>query len=183
MKEKKKNKGIKEFFRKLAVSLKQRPHNIALVSFLVTFIVYSFNLTKVSSTTTTINSNPMGLCSFITMLCSILAFVAFLNAFPKRQKPKVFMCIVLGVLVAAVIACDVVYLFKINQGITRTPEYLKNGDILVCQTMLIWHASLMGVSAALTLAIPLLRKLFGLINTSVDLGEEQEMAAIEVEDE
>ncbi len=83
-----KPRGIKEFIRKFFVSLKRSPQTIALVALAAAFLVYSLNLTSIANTTARINSPNMGQCEFAAMLFSILAFVCFLRAFPKRQKPS-----------------------------------------------------------------------------------------------
>ena len=59
----------------------------------------------------------MGLCEFVIMLFSVLAFVCFLNAYPKRQKPIVPMVILLYVLEIIILIADVVYISKINAGL------------------------------------------------------------------
>ena len=76
---------IKEFFRKMIVSLKHKPQTIALIMLVITFLYYSLNLTHISDTTAKINRVPMGLCGFIVMLFSILSLVCFLNTFPNRK--------------------------------------------------------------------------------------------------
>ena len=48
MAEEKRKKGFAESKRKFIVSLKKRPHNIPLCMMAIAFIVYSFNLTKIS---------------------------------------------------------------------------------------------------------------------------------------
>ena len=62
------NKGLKESFRKLLVSLKRRPHIIPLLVFALAFLVYSLNLMNISDTTAKIQGKGMGLCGFATML-------------------------------------------------------------------------------------------------------------------
>ncbi|MBQ9125191.1 MAG: hypothetical protein IJY13_00870 [Clostridia bacterium] len=79
-------KDLKESFRKLLVSLKRRPHNIAFVMLLISFVQYSFNLTDISNTTAQLMRKNMGLYSFVIMLFTTLAIVCFLNSFPKRQN-------------------------------------------------------------------------------------------------
>ena len=75
-------KGLKESFRKLLVSLKRRPHMIALLVFGVAFLVYSLNLMNISDTTAKIQGKGMGLCGFATMLFSLLSL-------PLRKFPSV----------------------------------------------------------------------------------------------
>ncbi len=97
-----KPRGIKEFIRKFFVSLKRSPQTIALVALAAAFLVYSLNLTSIANTTARINSPNMGQCEFAAMLFSILAFVCFLRAFPKRQKPKIMMLVLLYAMLAGI---------------------------------------------------------------------------------
>ena len=60
--------GIKEFFRKLIVSLKRRPQIIPMIMLGISFVYYSLNLMNVSDTTAKIQGPGMGLCGFVTML-------------------------------------------------------------------------------------------------------------------
>ncbi len=189
MKVAKRKKGIKEAFRKFIVSLKRRPHNIPLVFMLITFLVFALNMTAISNTTGYINRNPMGLCSFVIMLVSILAMVMFLRAFPKRKKPILWMVILLYVMMAIVAGADIWYLLKIQawKDVTANwAEIIVDGDhnyVMTAWNILIAHIIMTGVSVLLTALIPVLGKLFGLINTSVDLGENEGMTKIETTDE
>ena len=166
---------IKEFFRKTMVSLKRRPHNIALVMLAVSFIVYSFNLTKISNTTAYISGAGMGLCEFATMLFSTLSFVCFFNSFPKRQKPKLLFVILFGVMLAIVIAADIVYFLRIQQALTRAespivlPEDGSRDYVLQAKSMLIANIILVGITGLLTATIPLYGKLFKKIKTSIEV--------------
>ena len=78
--------GLKESFRKLLVSLKRRPHMIALLVFALAFLVYSLNLMNISDTTAKIQGKGMGLCGFATMLFSLLSLLCFLV---KKLQPTV----------------------------------------------------------------------------------------------
>ena len=180
-------KWVREFFRKLMVSLKRRPHNIALVMLAVSFIVYSFKLTIISDTTAYISGAGMGLCEFATMLFSTLSFVCFLNSFPKREKPKILFIVMFALMLAIVIVCDVVYYLRIHEALTRevNPIVLPNDGsrdyVLKAQKMLIAHIILVGIAGILTATIPLYGKLFKKIKTSIEVeyteaDEEVELA-------
>lgn len=101
---------MKEFIRKFFVSLKRSPQNIPLVALAAAFIVYSFRLTSISDTTARINTANMGQCEFAAMLFSILAFVCFLRAFPKRQKINIPMLVLLFLMLALLVFADSIYL-------------------------------------------------------------------------
>ena len=175
---KKEKVSFKERKRKFIVSLKKRPHNIALVMMGLTFIIYSFNLTKISDTTATINKTPMGFCEFVTMLFSILAFVAFLNAFPKRQKPVTAMVIVLYVMLLACIVCDAIYFMKIQEGLAalkKVPDSVSTAQILI-----IVHIVMLALTVVLTALIPVIGKAINKIDTSIDLHENSDIDKIEL---
>ena len=179
----KQRKGFKESWRKFLVSLKKRPHNIALVAMLITYIVYSIQLSLISSTTAVVNKSPMGLCEFAVMLLSLLAMVTFLNAFPKREKPKTVFVVLLYVIIAICIVADIVYLVRINEGINADGfDAEKNFFVYDCKTLMIWHLALEILSVVLIALIPVFGYLFNKIDTSVDLGE-NEIKAIEVSED
>ena len=184
MQEIKPKKGIKEFFRKFTVSLKKRPNRIPQFVMVVTFVFYSIFLTKISDATAYVNKTPMGLCSFITMLFSALSFVISLNAFVPRSKPKIVFVILLYLMQAVIIGSDVWYLIKIKEGLdnnTYQPRALE--AILAAQPVVLVHCILVGISIVLFALIPIFKKLLNKIDTSVDLGENEGMKKIELEDE
>lgn len=179
---KKEKKNRSEARRKFIVSLKKRPHNIPLVFMALTFVLYSFNLTNVSNTTATINKSYMGLSEFCIMLFSILAFVCFLNAFPKRQKPKIPMVVMLYALETIVAFCDIVYIKRINEGLKVIK--LKSSTMFIpkTRTILIIHFVMVVISLILISLIPVLKQQLAKINTSVKLTENEDISNIELTD-
>ncbi|MBP1530465.1 MAG: hypothetical protein IKI79_03180 [Erysipelotrichaceae bacterium] len=178
----KKNKGFKESWRKFIVSLKKRPHNIPLCMMVIAFIVYSFNLTKISNTTAVVNQTYMGLCEFVIMLFSVLAFVCFLNAYPKRQKPIVPMVILLYVLEIIILIADVVYISKINAGLQTIQINASRQFIPQAKSMLTVHIVLVVISIVLIALIPVIGKALNKIDTSVTLAGNDDVA-IELTDD
>ena len=178
----KRNKGLKESWRKFIVSLKKRPHNIPLCMMAIAFVVYSFNLTKVSNTTAVINKSAMGLCEFVIMLFSILAFVCFLNAYPKRQKPILPMVILLYVLQLIVVAADVTYLSRINEGLATIQITAARQFIPQAQSMLMVHIVLVIITIVLIALIPVIGKMLSKIDTSIALAGNDDVT-IELVDE
>ncbi len=180
-------KGIKEFFRKFFVSLKRSPQNIALVALLVAFLVYSLNLTHIADTTARINLPNMGQCEFAAMLFSILAFVVFLRAFPKRQKPHKIMVGLLFFMFALLIFVDVVYLMRITEALTRADNpaviTVDTAFIAIANNAVVAHIICVGICAVLTAALPLYGKLLKKINTSIDVEGNGEMEAIDISGE
>ncbi|MBQ3994674.1 MAG: hypothetical protein II638_07440, partial [Erysipelotrichaceae bacterium] len=172
----KKNKGFKESWRKFIVSLKKRPHNIPLCMMVIAFIVYSFNLTKISNTTAVVNQTYMGLCEFVIMLFSVLAFVCFLNAYPKRQKPIVPMVILLYVLEIIILIADVVYISKINAGLQTIQINASRQFIPQAKSMLTVHIVLVVISIVLITLIPVIGKALNKIDTSVTLAGNDDVA-------
>ena len=178
----KRNKGFKESWRKFIVSLKKRPHNIPLTMMVIAFVVYSFNLTKISNTTAVINKANMGLCEFVIMLFSILAFVCFLNAYPKRQKPILPMVILLYALQIIVVVADVTYLSRINEGLATIQITAARQFIPQAQSMLRVHIVLVAITIVLIALIPVIGKALSKIDTSVVLAGNDDVR-IELVDE
>ena len=180
----KQKKGVKEFFRKFIVSLKKRTNRIPQFVMVLAFVFYSVCLSTISNTTYLVNKTPMGLCSFVTMLLSVLAFVSSLNAFVPRAKPKIFMVIVMYLMEVLVAGADILYLVKIQEGLSGA-TYSEKGTVMVhtCATIVTVHCNLIGVTILLFVLVPVLRKLLNKIDTSVDLGEGEDIKSIELEDE
>ena len=105
---------IKEFFRKLIVSLKRNPGIIPLLMLAVSFLFYSLNLTDVSDTTAKIQSRGMGLSEFTIMLFSMLVAIGAFNwmepIVDKLGIYTVHLGLVVGFL-ATVLLALVYYLF------------------------------------------------------------------------
>ena len=171
----KNQKGFKETRRKFIVSLKKRPHNIPLCMMAIAFIVYSFNLTKVSNTTAVINKPLMGLCEFVIMLLSILGFVTFLNAYPKRKKPITPMVILLYVIEVIVLGADFLYLQRIQEGLQTIQINASRMFIPQCQSMLTVHMVMVVISIVLIALIPVIGKALNKIDTSVALADNDDV--------
>lgn len=174
--------GLKEYIRKFFVSLKRSPQNIAFAVMVISFLVYSFNLTSIANTTTRINSPNMGQCEFAGMLLSILSFVCFLRSFPKRQKANKLMLGLMLFMLAAIVFVDAVYALRITQALNR-PE---NPITITRDTVYIWYAQnimethivLTCVSMVLIIALPFYSKLIRKINTSIDVDGNENIGTI-----
>lgn len=179
-------RGIKEFFRKIVVSLKRNPSMIPLLMLLLTFVYYSFNLTLMSNTTAKIQGMGMGLSQFCIMLFSLLSLVCLLNAFPRRKKANIPMIVLMFVMFAIIIYCDIHYTNAIMAALYRaeSPIVINETTMYIAQAynMLNTHMILVGVSAALILLLPVYSKLLRKINTSVEIEDNGSMAEIELND-
>jgi len=177
---------MKEFFRKKIVSLKRNPSIIPLLVLLVSFILYSFNLTVVSNTTAKIQGAGMGLAQFCIMLFSLLSMLCMLNAFPRRKKPNIPMIVIMFVMFAIIIFCDIHYRSGIMAAITRAESPIKlekaTEYIAKAYNMLQTHMILVGVSAVLVILLPFYSKLLRKINTSVAVEDNGAMGNIEIND-
>lgn len=184
--QKKKSGGIKESVRKGIVSLKRNPSVIPLVMLFIAFLYYSLNLTNMSDTTAKIQGTGMGLSQFCIMLFSLLSLVCMLNAFPRRQKPNIPMIVIMFVMFAVIIYCDIHYNNMIMAALNRpqNPIVLSKDTeyIAAAYNMLSTHVILMGVSAGLVVLLPVYSKLLRRINTSIEVEGNDQMAAIELND-
>ena len=178
--------GIKESIRKAIVSLKRNPSVIPLVMLFIAFLYYSLNLTNMSDTTAKIQGMGMGLSQFCIMLFSLLSLVCMLNAFPRRQKPNILMIVVMFVMFAVIIFCDVHYSNAVMVALNRpeNPIVLSKDTayIAAAYNMLSSHVVMMIISAALVVLLPVYSKLLRKINTSVEIEGNDTMGAIELND-
>lgn len=180
-------RGVKEFIRKFFVSLKRSPQNISLVALAVAFLVYSLNLTSIANTTARINSPNMGQCEFAAMLFSILSFVCFLRAFPKRQKPNKIMLGLLFLMMGIMVFADSVYLMRIARALNRpeNPIIITDDTVYIssAQSIVTLHIVFVAVCALLVLTLPVYGKLLKKINTSIEVEGNGEMEAIDISEE
>ena len=179
--------GVKEFFRKLMVSLKRQPQTIPLIVLVVGFLEYSLRLKNISDTTARINSPGMGITGFITMLFSILSFVAFLNAFPRRKKPILPLLGLVLFMLVSMIACDEYYVDRIVNALNRaeSPIVLNNSTIYIYRAYQILnaHVVILGIAIALIVTLPVYGKLLKKVKTSIDVAGNEDMGAIELSGE
>ena len=175
----KKNKGVKEFFRRKIVSLKRKPQMIPMIVLAIGFLYYSLNLTHVSDATAKIQLTGMGLSGFCTMLFSMLSFVCFLNAYPHRKKTNIPMLVLMFLMLAILIVCDTFYMGQITKAITRADHPIvvdaNTAYITKAYDMLGVHRIIIAVGAVLTLLVPVLRKLLRKIDTSLPMEESVQM--------
>lgn len=179
-------KKCKEAARRFIVALKKKPDLIPIAALVVSFLIYSLNLTSVSNTTAKIYGAHMGLCSFVSMLLMILSFVCMLGAYPKRQKPKWIMIALMTVMYLIVIAADVLYYIRIETALTRAQNPIEITE----STMYIWEAQnlmvyhIISVVAIIVLMYlePVLAKLIKKINTSVEV-ESNDVGEIELSED
>ena len=179
--------GMPEFLRRLFVGLKRRPSIIALLVLLAAFFQYTLNLTHISDTTAKIQGPGMGLCGFATMLFSMLSLICFLNAFPRRKKPVIAMVVLMCLMFAIIIFCDIYYSNLIMTALTRAenPITLDASTIYIAQAynVLQTHIVIEGVAVALILLMPLYTKLLRKINTSVTVEDYGKLEAIDISGE
>lgn len=178
---------MKEFVRKFFVSLKRSPQNIPLVALAAAFLVYSFRLTSIADTTARINTANMGQCEFAAMLFSILSFVCFLRSFPKRQKANKPMLTLLFLMLGLLIFVDSVYLFRINEALTRSNNPIvvdeRTKFITEAQSTVTAHIILVAICLVLLATLPVYAKLLKKINTSIEVEGNEDMGEIDISGE
>ena len=186
-KTKKQGRGIREVFRKYMVALKRSPQSIPLATLIAAFLMYSLNLSSIANTTARINGANMGQCEFVAMLFSILAFVVFLRAFTKRKKANKVMLGLLGGMLALLIFVDVVYITRIISATTRSENKIiideSSRYISTAQNVVTLHVVFIGVTALLLITLPLYSKAIRKIKTSIDVEGNENMAAIDIDDD
>ena len=184
-------KGFGEVVRKFFVTLKRNPQNIPLVMMLVTYVIYSLNLTSYSTATAILYGDNMGQCQFVAMLLGILSFVSFLRAYPRREKPKVSMISLTVIMLAIITAAEFLYSYRISTRMGDT-EFVKsiqdengawNSDgvaINTAQSVVNIHIVLLIICIVLILLLPFYSKLIRQINTSIDVAGNEDMQAIDM---
>lgn len=181
---------MREFFRKRMVALKRRPSNIPLFFLVIAFLIYALNTSFVSDTSMKLMGDNMGLAGFITMLTSILIFVVYLNAFPKRQKPKVAMLILFFAMLAIIVVADFYYKNAITKSMAmidaRNPENTFRTDfpyIARAELLTTVHAISVIVVGALVATLPIYSKLLRKIKTSIEVEGNADMNEIDISEE
>ncbi len=178
---------MKEMIRKFLVSLKKNPQVIPLLAHTVAFCIFSLNLTAISNTTAKIYGPHMGLCSFVTMLLSILAYVCMFSAYPKRKKPNWIMIVMILAMYGIIIFCDNFYADRIWAAVKRpeNPIQITEATMYINDAfkLMSTHITSVIVSAVLVVTEPIYAKLLKKINTSVEIEDNCDLGAIELSDE
>ena len=178
---------LKEMRRKFFVAIKRRPQMIPLTVLVVAFLFYSLNMSAISNTTARIQGAGMGLAGFTTMLFSMLSFMCFLNAFPYRKKVNIPMLVLMFVMFAIILFADGYYINAIARAMTR-----ENNPIVVdlstmyianAQQYLTIHIVILAIAMVLIALLPVYSKLLRKINTSVDIGDNGQLDAIDISGE
>ena len=176
---KKKPNFFSELLRKFIVSLKRRPQRIPLAVFIVAFIVYSFNLTSVSNTTSLLGGPNMGLAAFAIMLFSMLSLLCCNNAFPYRKPVHKPMLVIMFVMQAIILFSDWYYLQRIAID-GASVNWNENTFIYYAQYYLTVHMVIIVVGIVLTALLPVYSKLLRKINTNVEVEGNADMGAIDL---
>lgn len=175
---------FKDFFRKRIVSLKRRPDRIPMIVLVLAFLVFSLNLTHMSDATAKIQGGGMGLAEFTIMLLSMLSIVCLMNAFPRRKKPNIPMIVVMFVMFAVMIFCDIHYRSCIWAAVTRPDNPIlldaNTAYISSAYNLLQTHMILIIVTAVLVVTLPVYSKWIRKINTSVEIEDNGSMDVIEI---
>ncbi len=177
---------MKEFFRKMLVSIKRNPQIFAGIVLAGAFLYYSLNLTKISNTTAKVQGRNMGLFGFITMLFSILVFVCFLNAFPKRKKANVPMLVLMYAIFAIIITADIFYRTRIAEAAAKE-EFRRvldeNPYIFAADKVVLIHIILIIIVAVLIALMPVYGRLLKKINTSIEVEGYGKLDKIDIDGE
>ncbi len=178
---------FKERWRKFLVAIKRRPQMIPLAVLVAAFVFYSLNLMHISDTTARIQGPGMGLAGFATMLFSMLSFMCFLNAFPYRKKPNIPMVVLMFAMLGIVIFADAYYINAVLTAVTRAENPIVVTDstiyIMYAEWYLRIHIGILAAAIALTALLPVYSKWLRRIKTSIDVGDNGAMEAIDISGE
>ena len=166
---------LKEWCRKKIVSLKRAPQNIALLVLLATTVYFMLVLFPIGQAVKSAASDPntpaIGITMFVTTLLSLLVLVSALNSFPKRKKPNIVFIVMVFVMIAVMIVCDIVYYIQMSnclKGISN-PSNSMYKLVSAPQGYVLGHIIMCGISAVVFALIPVYGKLIKKIDTSVKL--------------
>ena len=100
-----------------------------------------------------------------------------------KRKPQIIpMLVLMFLMLALLIVCDTFYMGQITKAITRADHPIvvdaNTAYITKAYDMLNVHRIIIAVGAALTLLVPVLRKLLKKINTSLPVEEGMQMEEI-----
>ena len=178
---------LSEMRRKFLVAIKRRPQMIPLAVLVIAFLFYSLNMSYISNTTAKIQSAGMGLAGFATMLFSMLSFMCFLNAFPYRKRVNVPMLVLMLVMFAIVLFADNFYINAIVRAVNRAENPIEVNDTTIyidyALRYLRIHMIILVVDVVLIALLPVYSKLLRKINTSVDIGDNGQLGAIDISGE
>lgn len=175
--------GVKEWLRKFTVKLKHKTHMIPLVFVLIASLVYLCSLDTISQALYPLSGmKSVGICVFVNTLVSILVLLVFLNAFPKRKKVNIVMLVGVFVLLALLLALDLVFYFKVvnfaeasaKQSWMPVEEFYKGNPMVIpALNKVIVHIVFVGISILVLAFLPLYKKGINKINTRKALAENE----------
>ncbi len=175
---------MKNSIRKALVGLKRNTSMIPMAVLMVAFLWFSLNMTHLSNTTAKIQGAGMGLAQFAVMLLGMLSMVCLMNSFPRRKKPNYPMIVLMFVMFGIMIFCDMHYNNAILAAVTRpqNPIVIDSNTAYIqsAYNVLSTHIVLLVVTAVLVVTLPIYSKWIKRINTSVDVEDNGDMAAIEI---
>ena len=178
---------LKEMWRKFLVAIKRRPQTIPLAVLVIAFLFYSLNMSHISNTTAKIQGAGMGLAGFTTMLISMLSFMCFMNAFPYRKKVNKPMLILMFVMFAIILFADNYYIGAITRAMTRVDNPIEITEatmyIQYARDDLRIHMGILCAGIVLIALLPVYSKALRKINTSIDIGDNGQLGAIDISGE
>ena len=173
--------AVKEFFRKKVVSLKRKPHYIALLATLITSVIYLLCLRTYSIVVlANFAVQWAGFCVFVNTLLSVLVLALYTSAFPKRKKANPILVTLIFVFYVVMLLLDILYYVRVNDyllqsGMTEVGQKSLNNAIL--------HIIFVGISIVVLALLPVYSKLIKMIDTSKDIESNDIHEVIETEDD
>ena len=173
----------KEWFRKFIVKLKRKTQMIPLVVILITSLIYLCSTATYAQVIEKNSGIPnLGICMFVNTLLSILVLAVFLNAFPKRKKPNIVYIVAVFVVLALILALDLIYYLNTKSFVAKNGgSFLLNNhpEISAAYTPLLVHMVFVGISIVVFALLPVYKKAINKINTRKNLAESQLSEAID----
>ncbi len=170
--------NTKEALRKLLVTIKRKTYFIPLMFLFVSCFIFSTKMTHYSDCIAVVYAKGMGLCFFINTLCSMLAIITFVLAFPHREKPKMALIVIVVIMNIIIIASEIIIIKSINYAL-----YIKENPIIISATnkltlsilptkrMAIIHIVLQSIALVSIVTLPIYKKYLQRINTSIKVND------------
>ncbi len=162
---------LKEWNRKNIVNLKRKPQRISFYCYVICAVFYLIALFTFSKGASAVAAKVKvsGILIFVSTLLSILVLVSFLNAFPNRKKPVIAMIVLVFVMSAAIVACDLALFIQVLQATQSVKRPYTETAVYTSLPLYVVHLVLLVISMVLFALTPVIHKMLLKINTQIEI--------------
>ena len=158
--------------RKWIVSLKRRPQNIPLVMLVICCFIYTFNLTAHSNATIYVSARVIALYVFIITLATMLTIFSFVNAYARKARKRLMLAVVY-LLIAVQFVLGIAYYQEMYYEVfLRDNPVPLTIDIADSMNGTVMHLAALALTLLAIVLLPVCRKLFNKIDTTLEDDED-----------